>query len=80
VDAVIQVEAANLRVMVTETAVLTYTGRRVSTAAFAWITVSLDSLRFIANSIKSNAPNNNINIGMIYSRPGRLFPAFSMIG
>jgi hypothetical protein len=59
-DAVIQVEAQNLRAIVTESIVEISMGHRVIDRVSAWTTVHTDNFTFIRTSIKSNAPNSSL--------------------
>lgn len=58
-DAVIQVEAAELRAIVTKSAVV-ISGESIITIAPTWVTVLIDKLELIKESIRANAPNKVI--------------------
>ena len=58
-DAVIQVETAVLRTVVTNTCVIIFQGLVDDSQVFTWTTVSFDSLIFFKSSIKANAPNES---------------------
>jgi hypothetical protein len=58
-DAVIQVEASEIRAVVTNTNIIIFSGRLDDSMVFTWTTVSFDSLIFFKSSIKANAPNES---------------------
>ena len=58
-DAVVQVEAAEVRAVVTNTNVIIFSGRQDDSFVFTWTTVHTDNFTFIRTSIKSNAPNSS---------------------
>jgi len=55
-DAVIQVEASELRTIVTSPEVMVTKGN-VIVPSSTWITVLFDQLRLIKESLRANAPN-----------------------
>jgi hypothetical protein len=59
-DAVIQVEAANVRAIVTESSVIIYSGFINDDMASTWTIVSFNDLLFFESSIKTNAPNSSL--------------------
>lgn len=59
-DAVIQVEASEVRAVVTNTSIIIFSGRLDDNMVSAWTTVSLDDLLFFESSIKTNAPNSSL--------------------
>jgi hypothetical protein len=58
-DAVIQVEASEVRAVVTNTHVIIFSGRIDDNMVFTWTTVHFNSIEIIKNLIQSNAPNNS---------------------
>lgn len=61
-DAVIQVEAAEFRAVVTKSVVI-ISGESIITSVPTWVTVLIDKLELIKESIRANAPNKIVLIG-----------------
>jgi hypothetical protein len=59
-DAVIQVETAVLRTVVTNTCVIIFQGLVDDSQVFTWTTVSFDVFELLKNSILTNAPNSSL--------------------
>jgi len=57
-DAVIQVEVAQLRTVVTESIVVLSVGTNNTLVISAWVTVFQSINKFLKNSIQTNAPND----------------------
>jgi len=57
-DAVIQVEVAQLRTVVTESIVVLSVGTNNTLVISAWVTVFQFINKFLKNSIQTNAPND----------------------
>jgi hypothetical protein len=59
-DAIVQVEAAEVRAVVTNTNVIIFEGRHDDSLVFTWTIVADGVYTLLEHSIVSNAPNSSI--------------------
>jgi hypothetical protein len=58
-DAIVQVEASEIRAIVTNTNVIIYEGRQNDDLVFTWTIVADGVYTLLENSIVTNAPNSS---------------------